>query len=124
MRTPNATDTKKDFATEPVDLSEAAREVIALTSSELQRRGIVLRPDLAGDLPPVNGDRVQLQQVTLNLLLNASDAMRGRRSSAPVGDSDRAGSERWCAPDSSGCRDRFRTGRGGAALRPLLHDEG
>ena len=69
--------TKKDFATEPVDLSDAAREVIALTSSELQRGGIVLKLELAGDLPPVNGDRVQLQQVILNLLLNASDAMRG-----------------------------------------------
>lgn len=68
--------TKKDFATEPVDLSDAAREVIALTSSELQRGGIVLKLELAGDLPPVKGDRVQLQQVILNLLLNASDAMR------------------------------------------------
>jgi signal transduction histidine kinase len=69
--------TRRDFATEPVDLNEVAREVIALTSSELHRGGIVLRSELAADLPPVNGDRIQLQQVILNLLLNASDAMTG-----------------------------------------------
>ena len=68
---------RKDAATEPVNLNEAAREVIALSTSELQRRRIILRAELADDLPPVLGDRVQLQQVILNLLLNASDAMSG-----------------------------------------------
>jgi PAS domain S-box-containing protein len=66
---------KKDAATEPVDLSEATREVIALSLSELQRNRVVLRTELAEALPLVTGDRVQLQQVILNLLLNASDAM-------------------------------------------------
>ena len=61
--------------TESVDLNEATREVIALSLSELQRNRVILRPELADDLPPVTGDRVQLQQVILNLLLNASDAM-------------------------------------------------
>jgi signal transduction histidine kinase len=60
-----------------VDLNEATREVIALSLSELQRSRVILRPELADDLPPVTGDRVQLQQVILNLLLNASDAMSG-----------------------------------------------
>ena len=68
---------KKDAATEPVDLNEAAREVIALSLSELQRSRVILRAELADDLPPVTGDRVQLQQVILNLLRNASDAMSG-----------------------------------------------
>jgi signal transduction histidine kinase len=45
--------------------------------SELQRNGVILRPELAEDLPLVAGDRVQLQQVILNLLRNASDAMSG-----------------------------------------------
>jgi signal transduction histidine kinase len=58
-----------------VDLNEATREVLALSTSELQRGRVVVRQELADDLPPVPGDRVQLQQVILNLLLNASDAM-------------------------------------------------
>jgi PAS domain S-box-containing protein len=62
---------------EAVDLNEAAREVIALSLSELQRNRVVLQSEFADDLPPVTGDRVQLQQVILNLLLNASDAMSG-----------------------------------------------
>lgn len=66
---------KQDVTTEPVDLNEAAREVIALSRSELQRSRVIPRAELADDLPPVTGDRVQLQQVILNLLLNASDAM-------------------------------------------------
>jgi signal transduction histidine kinase len=66
---------RKDATTEPVDLNEAAREVIALSLSELQRSRVILRPELADILPPVTGDRVQLQQVILNLLLNATEAM-------------------------------------------------
>jgi signal transduction histidine kinase len=68
---------KRDRAVESVDLNEATREVIALSRSELQRKCVFVRPELADDLPPVTGDRVQLQQVILNLLLNASDAMSG-----------------------------------------------
>jgi PAS domain S-box-containing protein len=68
---------KKDATTEPVDLNEATREVIALSRSEFQRSQVILRPEFADDLPPVAGDRVQLQQVILNLLLNAAEAMSG-----------------------------------------------
>lgn len=70
---------KKDTTTEPLDLNDAAREVVAMLLGELQRNGVVFHPDFADGLPRVNGDRVQLQQVILNLMLNASDAMSGVR---------------------------------------------
>jgi PAS domain S-box-containing protein len=66
---------KREFTLEPLDLNEAAREVIALTSNDLQRNRVVLHSELADGLPVVTGDRIQLQQVILNLLRNASDAM-------------------------------------------------
>src|SRR6266853_280410 len=66
---------KKHTLAERVHLNDAAREVIALSLSELQRNRVILRSELADDLPLVTGDRVQLQQVILNLLRNASDAM-------------------------------------------------
>jgi PAS domain-containing protein len=65
----------KKPTSEPVDLNDATREVIALLRSELQRYRIVEYTEFCDDLPAVIGDRVQLQQVILNLLLNAVDAM-------------------------------------------------
>ena len=65
----------KDPAFEPLDLNEAVREVIAPMLSELQQQRVIVRTELAGGLPAVTGDRVLLQQVILNLLRNASDAM-------------------------------------------------
>jgi PAS domain S-box-containing protein len=66
---------KKDTIAEQVDLNDATREVIALSLSELQRDRVIVRSELSEDLPFVTGDRVQLQQVILNLLRNGSDAM-------------------------------------------------
>src|SRR6185369_10494513 len=68
--------TKKELTIEPVDVNEVAREVIALSTNELGRNGVVLHQDFADDLPVVGADRVQLQQVILNLLLNGADAMK------------------------------------------------
>jgi signal transduction histidine kinase len=67
--------TKKDVTLESLDLNEATREVIALSSSDLQRSRVILQSELADDLPKVSGDRIQLQQVILNLISNASEAM-------------------------------------------------
>jgi PAS domain S-box-containing protein len=66
---------KKELTLESLDLNEATREVIALSSIDLQRDRVILQSELADDLPLVTGDRIQLQQVILNLLRNASDAM-------------------------------------------------
>jgi len=66
---------KEDITTEPMDLNEATQEVIALSLGELQGNRVMLRSELADGLPPIVGDRVQLQQVILNLLRNALDAM-------------------------------------------------
>jgi PAS domain S-box-containing protein len=68
---------RKEIVAESVDLNEAAREVVALCSAALQRNRVVLHTELAEELPHVSGDRVQLQQVIVNLLTNASDAMSG-----------------------------------------------
>lgn len=68
---------KKTGKSEKVNLNEAAEEVVALAARDLQRSRVTVRTDFARDLPLLNADRVQLQQVILNLLLNASDAMNG-----------------------------------------------
>jgi len=60
-----------------LDINETILEVIALTRSEVQRNGVSLQTELANGLPLVQGDRVQLQQVILNLIVNAVEAMSG-----------------------------------------------
>ncbi len=76
---------KKETSSNAVNLNEAAREVFALLSGDLQRNGIVFRAELAEDLPLVRGDRVELQQVVLNLISNASEAMREVARCGPRG---------------------------------------
>jgi signal transduction histidine kinase len=58
-----------------VDINEAIREVIELTHSEALKNGVSVRTELADGLPLIEGDRVQLQQVVLNLIVNAVQAM-------------------------------------------------
>src|SRR6201993_3032512 len=60
-----------------LDINEAVREVIELTRSEAATNGVSVQSELAGGLPLIQGDRVQLQQVVLNLIINAAEAMSG-----------------------------------------------
>jgi PAS domain S-box-containing protein len=59
----------------PLQLNDLIHEMAALMASEMARRGVAVRLELAKKLPPVLGDRVQLQQVILNLMANGADAM-------------------------------------------------
>jgi signal transduction histidine kinase len=65
----------EELTLELLDLNELTSEVIALSMSDLQRSQVALQAELALDLPTISGDRIQLQQVILNLLRNASEAM-------------------------------------------------
>ena len=60
---------------ERLDMNDAIREIVALAQGEMRRTGVALRAELEGDLPRVLGDRVQLQQVILNLVMNGIEAM-------------------------------------------------
>lgn len=66
---------RHEAVNEQVDLNEATAEVIAMLHNELQRHAVTVLPTLQDGLPAVSGDRVQLQQVILNLVLNAIDAL-------------------------------------------------
>jgi C4-dicarboxylate-specific signal transduction histidine kinase len=66
---------KTNPAKEAVDINKAIEEVLVLTQSEVKRNKVLLRMDLAANLPPVTADRVQIQQVALNLIVNAIEAM-------------------------------------------------
>ena len=72
---------KKDVLQgELVDINELIREMIALLRSEAARYSISIHGDLANDLPQVMADRVQIQQVLMNLMLNGIEAMRDMNS--------------------------------------------
>jgi PAS domain S-box-containing protein len=72
---------KRTPETAPLDINEVVQEAVALTRAELGRRRIEIRMELSDDLPPVRGDRIQLQQVMVNLIMNGAEAMAAEGSS-------------------------------------------
>ena len=66
---------KTDTEKVRLDINQTVQEVVILIQNEAGRKGVALRMDLAADVPPVLGDRVQLQQVILNLVMNGVEAM-------------------------------------------------
>jgi PAS domain S-box-containing protein len=69
--------TKGDQQRERLDVNQVIEEMITLLHDEASRYSILIQNDLAGDLPKVNADRVQLQQVFMNLMLNGIEAIKG-----------------------------------------------
>jgi two-component system sensor kinase FixL len=68
---------KGEVQQQPVDVNDVAQEVLNLIRSDLVNQGVATRTEFEPSLPVVQGDRVQIQQVLLNLLMNACDAMTG-----------------------------------------------
>jgi C4-dicarboxylate-specific signal transduction histidine kinase len=68
---------KGEVQRQPLDANEVVQEVLNLVRSDLLNHQVAAETELAPDLPTVRGDRVQLQQVLLNLVMNACDAMAG-----------------------------------------------
>jgi hypothetical protein len=75
---------KKPTQIDLLNINEVVKETIALTREELLKKGVSMQTDLAGDLPSIRGDRVQLQQVIMNLVVNAVEAMSDADEEARV----------------------------------------
>jgi C4-dicarboxylate-specific signal transduction histidine kinase len=71
--------TKGEVVYQPLAPGEVVRDVLRIMQSDLARHRVVVREEIADDLPAVYGDRVQLQQVLINLIINACDAMAAVR---------------------------------------------
>ena len=68
---------KGEVRHDPLDMSEVVQDVLRLVRSDLVNQGVAVATEIASHLPAVRGDRVQLQQVLLNLVMNGCDAMAG-----------------------------------------------
>jgi C4-dicarboxylate-specific signal transduction histidine kinase len=66
---------KREIEIQPIDVNEATAEVVSLVRAESRRRDVAIETDLGADLPLVQGNKVHLQQVLLNLFLNGMEAM-------------------------------------------------
>jgi signal transduction histidine kinase len=76
---------KGDGQAAPLDINEAIQDAVMIARGELVKSRVALRLDLSTQLPPVVGDRIQLQQVVLNLVMNGSEAMSSTAMSSTAG---------------------------------------
>ena len=114
---------KSDPSYAPVSLVDVVNDVALLIGRELQVHRTTLTVNTTGSLPSVRGDRVQLQQVVMNLLMNGIQAMDGvgdrpRRLGVEVGRSTRSRGRR---ADRERCRSRHRSRQPQPPVRRLLH---
>jgi PAS domain S-box-containing protein len=106
-----------------VDLNEAIRDVVKLMRSDLINRNVTVDTDLAQNLPAVTGDRVQLQQVLLNLMVNGCEAMADHDSSERrllIASQSENGAARVSVADRGG---GIPGKKNGTSLRAFLYDE-
>ena len=108
---------------QPLDINDVIREVVALAEGEAHRLRARLRTELAGDLPRVVGDPVQLQQVVLNLLLNGLDAMHAVTGPRELVIRTQREATRSRPGRGAGLGIRHRPAAGGPHLRGVLHHE-
>ena len=108
---------------ELVDVNELIREMIVLLRSEANRYSISIRIELAEDLPKVMADRVQLQQVFMNLMLNGIDAMKGTTGGGELTiKSEASDGQLLISVSDTGVG--LPRGAGGADLQSILYDQG
>jgi PAS domain S-box-containing protein len=97
---------KEDGETAAVDICALVAEILALMHGELHSHGIALRNEVPAELPPVVGERIQLQQVLLNLIMNAIEAMSSvgdRERQLTIAAARRDGDEIEVTVEDSGC---------------------
>jgi hypothetical protein len=105
---------------QPISANALVEDVLRIARSDLIERGIKVHAELDGSVPPVVGDRVQLQQVLLNLILNAGDAMAANPPPGPASHPC-DGPPRWHGAGFS-LRHRLRPAAGrGTRFRAFLH---
>jgi C4-dicarboxylate-specific signal transduction histidine kinase len=125
IRTVRALARKSSQEMTQFNINEVAEDVLMLLISERGRHDVTLETALAADLQPVTGERIQLQQVILDLIVNGIEAMTGTMQQPKM---SRVSSQRaeagGCADHPHRYRHRYRPGRHRSHLRRFLHDQG
>ncbi|MGY4434939.1 PAS domain S-box-containing protein [Bradyrhizobium sp. F1.13.1] len=115
---------KTEIEKVPLDVKDVVSEVITLVQRELISQQVSLRTELASPLPMILGDRVQLQQVIINLVMNGIEAMQfGHGPAARTGDPIPPGRDTTSAGKRDGLRRRYLCRECRPALQRLLHHQ-